>query len=72
MLDLHENYPISMRLAPGQVAAGITTFRRRKLARCWSLLLARIYACLPLKCPKCGEPMRIIAFGFDQTPVPRS
>jgi hypothetical protein len=64
MLDLHENYPISMRLAPGQVAAGITTFRRRKLAR--------IYACLPLKCPKCGEPMRIIAFGFDQTPVPRS
>jgi len=31
------------------------------------LLQVRIYECLPLTCPKCGEPMRIIAFGFDQT-----
>ena len=25
----------------------------------------RIYECLPLLCPRCGEPMRIIAFVQD-------
>jgi hypothetical protein len=25
-----------------------------------------IYECHPLRCPKCGEPMRIIASGLDQ------
>jgi hypothetical protein len=34
----------------------------RAATRCWALLLARIYECLPLLCPRCGEPMRIIAF----------
>jgi hypothetical protein len=28
----------------------------------WALLLARIYEVLPLLCPACGGPMRIIAF----------
>jgi hypothetical protein len=44
---------------------------RRKLARCWALLLARIYECLPLKCPKCGQPMRIIAFVLDAPTIER-
>jgi hypothetical protein len=44
---------------------------RRKLARCWALLLARIYECLPLRCPKCGEPMRIIAFVLDAPTIER-
>ncbi len=44
---------------------------RTKLARCWALLLARIYECLPLKCPKCGEPMRIIAFVLDAPTIER-
>ena len=35
---------------------------RRVATRCWAMLLARIYECLPLLCPKCGQPMRIIAF----------
>ena len=35
---------------------------RQAAARCWAMLLARIYECLPLTCPKCGEPMRLIAF----------
>jgi hypothetical protein len=39
---------------------------RRAAARCWALLLVRIYECLPLRCPKCGEPMRIIAFVLDR------
>ena len=34
----------------------------RQAARyAWALLLARIYAVLPLLCPKCGGEMKIIA-----------
>ena len=39
-----------------------TSTLSRAAARCWALLLVRIYECLPLLCPRCGEPMRIIAF----------
>jgi len=35
---------------------------RQTAARCWAMLLARIYDCLPLTCEKCGQPMRLIAF----------
>ncbi len=35
---------------------------RQTAARCWAMLLARIYECLPLTCEKCGQPMRLIAF----------
>ncbi len=35
---------------------------RQAAARCWAMLLARIYECLPLSCPSCGKPMRLIAF----------
>jgi hypothetical protein len=31
-------------------------------ARRWALLLARIFEYLPLVCPRCGEPMWVIAF----------
>ena len=44
---------------------------RKSAARCWALLLARIYECLPLLCPKCGEPMRIIAFILEPTVIER-
>jgi hypothetical protein len=27
---------------------------RKSAARCWAMLLARIYEFLPLQCPKCG------------------
>ena len=40
-------------------------------ARCWALLLARIYECLPLLCPRCGAPMRIIAFVLDPPVIER-
>jgi len=43
----------------------------RLAARCWALLLARIYECLPLLCPRCGEPMRIIAFILDPPVIER-
>ena len=43
----------------------------RVAARCWALLLARIFECLPLACPRCGEPMRIIAFILDRPQVER-
>ena len=43
----------------------------RAAAHCWALLLARIYECLPLACPRCGEPMRIIAFILDRSVIER-
>ena len=44
---------------------------QRAAARCWALLLVWIYECLPLLCPKCGEPMRIIAFVLDPPVIER-
>jgi hypothetical protein len=43
----------------------------RAAARCWALLLVRIYECLPLLCPQCGHPMRIIAFIQDPPVIER-
>ncbi len=43
----------------------------RAASRCWALLLARIYECLPLLCPRCGTPMRIIAFVLDPPVIAR-
>jgi hypothetical protein len=43
----------------------------RVAARCWALLLVRIYECLPLLCPQCGHPMRIIAFIQDPPVIER-
>ena len=48
------------RSLPGKVAA-----------RCWALLLARIFEYLPLVCTRCGEPMRLIAFILDPPVVER-
>ena len=35
---------------------------RRAARYAWALLLARIYEVFPLRCPRCGAVMRIIAF----------
>jgi hypothetical protein len=35
---------------------------RRCASYLWAALLARIYECLPLSCPHCAAPMRLIAF----------
>jgi hypothetical protein len=43
----------------------------RAAARCWALLLVRIHECLPLLCPRCGQPMRIIAFVLDPPVIER-
>ena len=50
---------------------GPTSRIRRAAARCWALLLVRIYECLPLQCPRCGEPMRIIAFILEPPVIER-
>ncbi len=44
---------------------------RSAAARCWALLLVRIYECLPLLCPKCAEPMRIVAFILEPNVIER-
>jgi len=37
----------------------------------WAVLLARIYAVLPLICPQCGSPMPLIAAVTEREPVQR-
>jgi hypothetical protein len=39
----------------------LPTFRSA-LSRSWALLLVRIHECLPLLCPRCRAPMRIVSF----------
>jgi hypothetical protein len=34
----------------------------RRASYMWAMLIARIYEVLPLLCPRCGSPMKIIAF----------
>jgi len=42
----------------------------RRVARyAWALLLARIYAVFPLRCPRCGAEMRIVAFIADPSTI---
>ena len=40
-------------------------------ARIWALLIARIYEDLPLLCPRCGAPMRLLAFITQQQQLTR-
>jgi hypothetical protein len=35
------------------------------------MLLARMYEVFPLRCPRCGEPMRLIAFVTDSGSITR-
>ena len=55
----------------GAAADELRSAARRAAAHCWALLLARIFECLPLRCPRCGEPMRIIAFILDRPVIER-
>ena len=43
-------------------------FFRRAARYAWAVLLARIYEIFPLRCPKCGAEMRIIAFIITEAP----
>jgi len=45
--------------------------RTSPAAYLWAVLLARIYAVLPLTCPVCGAEMRLIAAVTEQEPVQR-
>gem|GEM_PF-4999073 len=38
----------------------------------WVMLMARIFEVLPLCCPKCNHPMRIISFIQDEHSIPKS
>ena len=60
-MALHEGAPSDTAARPTTNDEPPSAFRRAA-ARCWARLLVRIYECLPLLCPRCGEPMRIVAF----------
>lgn len=72
-LQLLQEAQKEMGLAQADPPAADTAFTkaRRAAARSWALLLVRIYECLPLRCPRCGEPMRIIAFILDPPVIER-
>ena len=44
---------------------------KRRASYLWAMLIARIYSALPLQCPRCGQPMRIIAFIIEPSTVSR-
>jgi hypothetical protein len=48
--------------APPSVAHEPASLEWRAARRRWALLIRRIYEIDPLVCPRCGGPMRIIAF----------
>ena len=43
----------------------------RRASYMWAMLIARIYEALPLLCPRCGSPMKIIAFITDPASLSR-
>ena len=43
-------------------ASSPTNPERRALRRLWAALIRHVYEVDPLTCPRCGEPMRILAF----------
>jgi len=58
-------------LQEGLLEPAIGAGFRKTAARCWALLLARSYECRPLQYPRCGEPMRIIAFILEPPVIER-
>ncbi len=49
----------------------VTETSRSPSTYLWAMLLARIYEVFPLRCPRCGEPMRLIAFVTDSGSITR-
>ena len=43
----------------------------RRASYLWAMLIARIYEALPLVCPRCGNPMKIVAFITDPASLSR-
>jgi hypothetical protein len=43
----------------------------RRASYLWAMLIARIYEALPLLCPRCNQPMKIIAFLTDPASLSR-
>jgi hypothetical protein len=43
----------------------------RRASYVWAMLIARIYEALPLLCPRCGNPMKIVAFITDPASLSR-
>ena len=57
--------PAAVPLAPASAASSGEPCHRATSRYLWTMLLARIYEALPLRCPICHGQMRIIAFIND-------
>ena len=42
---------------------------RKRASVCWAILMARIFELLPLQCPRCGHPMKIVGFIMEPSNV---
>jgi hypothetical protein len=47
---------------PDELESPQPRVKPRRASYLWAMLIARIYEALPLLCPRCGNPMKIIAF----------
>lgn len=47
---------------PDEPESPQTKGKKQRASYLWAMLIARIYEALPLLCPRCGSPMKIIAF----------
>jgi hypothetical protein len=56
---------------PATAAAEPAPTLRSRCSSLWAAMLARIYEVFPLRCPNCGEEMRIIAFITDRATIDR-
>ena len=49
----------------------VVTQKKGRASRLWAMLIARIYEALPLPCPRCGQPLKIISFIAEPKTVGR-
>jgi hypothetical protein len=63
--------PVPERSLNAPLQAAATEKSRSPSTYWWAMLLARIYEVFPLRCLRCGEPMRLIAFVTDSGSITR-
>jgi hypothetical protein len=61
---------VQQELAAASKAMGLSE-GKHPASRSWALLLARIYENRPLQCPRCGQPMTILAFILEKEVIER-
>ena len=56
---------------PNEPESARLKVKPRRASYLWAMLIARIYEALPLLCPRCNHPMKIIAFITEPSSISR-